>query len=301
VLAGAGLPLRVVRLGTVWTMLFTEPGRYNWLLQYYLRAEGVTMSWVGTGRCLSSMDFSEGDYEALRVKILDAARRMKADGWWLSTQEHPGRERSMRKGLVRELLGSLIRIPQPVHAFYAEILRRKKDDHHASHSNAVNQLFHIISSSAFLVCYGLVFWDLTTAMWAGLAALFLRQIGHAVLEPPCHDKEAVLLGYNTRNKTLILGTYLLIPAVYVAQASAWTAEALWPLVGPVAQALFLWTGLVVVGRVAYLIGAKGAWLALVWFVKLITDPVTDLLAYSPRYLAAPKAMFAARERNGGSR
>jgi glutamate-1-semialdehyde 2,1-aminomutase len=151
------------------------------------------------------------------------------------------------------------------------------------------------------VCYGLVFWDLTTAMWAGLAALFLRQIGHAVLEPPCHDKEAVLLGYNTRNKTLILGTYLLIPAVYVAHASAWTAEALWPLVGPVAQALFLWTALVVVGRVAYLIGAKGAWLALVWFVKLITDPVTDLLAYSPRYLAAPRALFAARGRNGGSR
>ena len=300
-LADAGLPLRVVRLGTVWTVLFTEPGRYNWLLQYYLRAEGVTLSWVGTGRCLSSMDFTEEDYEALRVKVLDAARRMKADGWWLSAQEHPGRERSMRKGLVREMLGSLIRIPQPIHAFYAEIMRRKKDDHHASHSNAVNQLFHIISSSAFLVCYGLVFWDLTTAMWAGLAALFLRQIGHAVLEPPCHDKEAVLLGYNTRNKTLILGAYLLIPAVYVAQASAWTAEALWPLVPPVAQALFLWTALVVVGRVAYLIGAKGAWLALVWFVKLITDPVTDLLAYSPRYLAAPKALFASRGRSGGSR
>ena len=102
-----------------------------------------------------------------------------------------------------------------------------------------------------------MFWDLTTAMWAGLAALFLRQIGHAVLEPPCHDKEALLLGYNTRNKTLILGTYLLIPAVYVAQASAWTAEALWPLVAPVAQAVFLWTALVVVGRVAYLVWRQG--------------------------------------------
>src|SRR5262249_53482455 len=51
-LADASLPVRVVHLGTVWTVLFTEPGRYNWLLQYYLRAEGVTLSWVGTGRCL---------------------------------------------------------------------------------------------------------------------------------------------------------------------------------------------------------------------------------------------------------
>ena len=59
----------------MWTVLFTEPGRYNWLLQYYLRAEGVTLSWVGTGRCLSSMDFTEEDYEALRAKLVDAARR----------------------------------------------------------------------------------------------------------------------------------------------------------------------------------------------------------------------------------
>jgi glutamate-1-semialdehyde 2,1-aminomutase len=50
-LADASLPVRVMNLGTVWTVLFKEPGRYNWLMQYYLRAEGVTLSWVGTGRC----------------------------------------------------------------------------------------------------------------------------------------------------------------------------------------------------------------------------------------------------------
>jgi glutamate-1-semialdehyde 2,1-aminomutase len=61
-LAEADLPLRVVNLATVWTVLFKEPSRYNWLLQYYLRAEGVTLSWVGTGRCLSSMDFTSEDY-----------------------------------------------------------------------------------------------------------------------------------------------------------------------------------------------------------------------------------------------
>src|SRR5262245_17070070 len=208
-LAGAGLPVRVVRFATVWTVLFAEPSRYSWLYQYYLRAEGMTLSWVGTGRCLSSMDFTDKDYEDLRRMIGRAAASMKADGWWLTAEEHPGRDRSMRTRLMREVLGSVVRIPRPVQRFCAEIMRRKRDDHHASHSDAVNQLFHIISSSAFIACYALVFWDVTTAMWAGLAALFLRQVGHAVLEPPCHDKEATLLGYNTRNKTLILGVYLL--------------------------------------------------------------------------------------------
>jgi glutamate-1-semialdehyde 2,1-aminomutase len=290
-LADASLPVRVVHLATVWTVLFTEPARYNWLLQYYLRAEGVTLSWVGTGRCLSSMDFTEKDYEALQVTLLDAARKMKADGWWLDATEHPERETTMRARLVREVLGSLIGVPRPLMSFYREVMRRKQHDHHASHSNPVNQLFHIISSSAFIGCYALAFWDLTTAMWVGSAALFLRQFGHAVLEPPCHDKEATLLGYNTRNKTLILGVYLLIPLVHLAQAGAWTVEALRPLAAPVAQQWFAWTLAVVLGRVVYLVWAHNLRLALVWFVKLITDPLTDIAAYSPRYLGASKALL----------
>jgi glutamate-1-semialdehyde 2,1-aminomutase len=282
-LADAKLPLRVMNLATVWTVLFTEPGRYNWLLQYYLRAEGVTLSWVGTGRCLGTMDFTDKDYEALRIKLVDAAGRMHGDGWWLGA-EHPRREKIMRRRLIKEALTMLIPIPKTVQAFYAEVMRRKKDDHHASHSDTVNQIFHIISSSAFLVCYVLAFSDLTTAMWVGLAALFLRQIGHAVLEPPCHDKEATLLGYNTRNKTMILGTYLLIPLVNLVWSGAYTLEALRPLAGSVAYQWFLWTGLVVAGRVAYLLYAHGPRLALVWFVKLATDPLTDVIAYTPRFL-----------------
>ena len=282
-LTDAKRPLRVMNLATVWTVLFTEPGRYNWLLQYYLRAEGLTLSWVGTGRCLGTMDFTDKDYEALRVKLVDAAGRMQADGWWLGA-EHPRREKIMRLRLIKEALTMLIPIPKPVRSFYAEVMRRKKDDHHASHSDTVNQIFHIISSSAFLVCYVLAFSDLTTAMWVGLAALFLRQIGHAMLEPPCHDKEATLLGYNTRNKTMILGTYLLIPLVNVGWSGAYTMGALRPVAVSVAYQWFLWTALVVAGRVAYLLLAHGPRLALVWFVKLATDPLTDVIAYTPRFL-----------------
>jgi glutamate-1-semialdehyde 2,1-aminomutase len=294
-LVAAALPLRVVHLGTVWTVLFSEPGRYHWLLQYYLRAEGVTLTWVGTGRCLSSMDFDEKVYGELQGKLLAAARRMHADGWWPSAAEHPERDKCMRASLRREAIGSLVRVPQPLRSFGAEVMRRKEHDHHASHSNVVNQLFHIVSSSAFLVCYALVFWDLTPAMWAALGALFLRQIGHAVLEPPCHDKEAALLGYNTRNKSLILGAYLLIPAVHLARAEAWTVSALHELAGTVAEQWLLWTALVVGGRIAYLVWLHGARLALVWFVKLVSDPLTDIAAYSPRFLTMM------RPSSGGSR
>jgi glutamate-1-semialdehyde 2,1-aminomutase len=52
----------------------------------------------------------------------------------------------------------------------------------------------------------------------------------------------------------------------------------------VAQQWFAWTLLVVAGRVVYLVWAHNLRLALVWFVKLITDPLTDIAAYSPHYL-----------------
>ena len=282
-LVEAALPVRVVHLATVWTVLFVEPGRYNWLLQYYLRAEGVTLSWVGTGRCLATMDFTEKDYSALQTKLVDAAARMRSDGWWLGA-EHPRREKTMRLRLIREMLTALVPVPRPVQSFYTEVMRRKKDDHVASHSDTVNQLFHIVSSSVFLGCYVLAFWDLTTAMWAGLAALFLRQTGHAILEPPCHDKEATLLGYNTRNKTMILGTYLAIPIVNLLWSGAWSTGVLRDLAATVAFQWFVWTGAVVAGRVAYLLWAHGPRLALVWLVKLVTDPLTDVIAYSPRFL-----------------
>jgi glutamate-1-semialdehyde 2,1-aminomutase len=281
-LAAAGLPVQVVHFGTVWTLRFTEPGRYHWLLQYYLRAQGLTLSWVGTGRCLGTMDFTDKDYDALREKVVAAAQRMKADGWWLTADEHPRREKAMRTRLVREMIASLT--PPTLLRFYAEIMRRKQHDHHASHSDTINQLLHIVSSSAFLGCYVLAFRDLTTAMWIGLGALFLRQIGHAVLEPPCHDKELTLLGYTTRNKTLILGTYLLIPAAHLLHAALFSPEAFGALVGTVAWQWFLWTLGVVFGRVAYLAWTHGPYLAAVWFVKLITDPITDVIAYSPRFL-----------------
>jgi glutamate-1-semialdehyde 2,1-aminomutase len=283
-LATESLPLRVEHLTTVWTVVFTEPGRYNWLLQYYLRAEGVTLSWVGTGRCLSNMAMTDKDYDALRDKLVAAARAMRADGWWLRSDDYPEREKTMRSRLIKEMIGSLVQVPRPLQSFYGEVMRRKQDDHHASHSNVTNQLLHILSSSVFLACYAYSFWDLATAMWAGMAALFVRQFGHAILEPPCHDKEATLLGYNTRNKSMILGSFLLLPFATVAVAGAWSLEGVRSVAPLVGYQWFALMSAVVGGRVAYLVVKHGPRLALVWFVKLVTDPITDLIAYSPRYL-----------------
>jgi len=52
-----GLPVRVANLSTVWTVLYTRPARYNWMLQFYLRAHGLALSWVGSGRLIFSLNY----------------------------------------------------------------------------------------------------------------------------------------------------------------------------------------------------------------------------------------------------
>jgi glutamate-1-semialdehyde 2,1-aminomutase len=55
------------------------------MLQYYLRAEGLALSWVGTGRLVFSLDYTDADFEAVCERFLNAARAMQRDGFWWSS------------------------------------------------------------------------------------------------------------------------------------------------------------------------------------------------------------------------
>jgi glutamate-1-semialdehyde 2,1-aminomutase len=278
-LASESLPLRVVNLGTVWTVLFTESSRYNWLLQYYLRAEGLTLSWVGTGRCLVSLDFTPEDYLTLETRVVTAARKMSQDGWWPTAAEFPERDHMTKKRLIGDVLHGLV--PAPLRAFYTAVMRRKDDDHHASHNNVWNQYLHLVSSSVFIYCYLTIALHFTAAMWLGVTALLVRQFGHAILEPACHDEEALLLGYNTPTKTLILFTFLLLPVAVVFRTDNWSLAGLMQLADPIAMLWFWFTMLVVAARIVVLTFTHSFGIAMVWLVKLVTDPFTDLIAYFP--------------------
>jgi glutamate-1-semialdehyde 2,1-aminomutase len=81
-LAAEGLPVRVANLGSIWTVVYTEPSRYNWMLQYYLRTEDLALSWVGTGRFIFSLNYTEADFAAVAERFLCATRAMREDAWW---------------------------------------------------------------------------------------------------------------------------------------------------------------------------------------------------------------------------
>ena len=106
-LTAAGLPVRVSNLSTIWTVHYTEPSRYNWMLQYYLRAEGLALSWVGTGRLIFSLNYSEADFDAVAERFVAAAGKMKADGWWWLDAA------ITNKGIRRQILKEMLTRKRP--------------------------------------------------------------------------------------------------------------------------------------------------------------------------------------------
>ena len=101
-LATAKLPVQVANLSSIWTVIYTKPSRYNWMLQYYLRAEGLALSWIGTGRLIFSLNYSDADFAAVCERFVRAATRMQNDGWWWS--DPATTNKSIKRALLWEML-----------------------------------------------------------------------------------------------------------------------------------------------------------------------------------------------------
>ena len=98
------LPVRVANMSTVWTVLYTRPARYNWMLQFYLRVQGLALSWVGSGRLIFSLNFGQAEFDEVVNRFVAAALAMQQDGWW-DGPDHSNQ--TIRKGIFREMLKQL--------------------------------------------------------------------------------------------------------------------------------------------------------------------------------------------------
>jgi glutamate-1-semialdehyde 2,1-aminomutase len=101
-LTAANLPVRVSNISSIWMVQYTEPSRYNWMLQYYLRAEGLALSWVGTGRLIFSLNYTDADFAEVADRFIAAAEKMKRDGWWW--HEATQTNKAIKRRILREIL-----------------------------------------------------------------------------------------------------------------------------------------------------------------------------------------------------
>src|ERR1700722_13382063 len=104
-LRAAQVPVQVSALSSIWTIDYLRPSRYNWMFQYYLRTAGLALSWVGTGRLIFSLNYTDADFDAVTDRIVSAAAEMLRDGWWWEGDRLTNK--AIRRRVLRELLQAL--------------------------------------------------------------------------------------------------------------------------------------------------------------------------------------------------
>ena len=101
VMTEKGLPLRAANMSSVWSLYYTDTSRYNWMLQYYLRSEGLALSWVGTGRLIFSLNYSDADFEEVLRRFVAACESMKSAQWFWAPPELSNK--LIRRSILKEM------------------------------------------------------------------------------------------------------------------------------------------------------------------------------------------------------
>jgi hypothetical protein len=182
-----------------------------------------------------------------------------------------------------------------------ETLREQRwDDHRYYHHSRINQFLHLLSALSFIVAYVYLFIDpVISAYIAWLFSMTTRQAGHFFFEPKDYDtynqatqdhKEAIKIGYNLKRKRVLIACWLAVPLL------AYFDAALFNFVMPDAAPDtlidrigwgWLWLAVAaVVFRMIQLTAIQSRRVALVWCIKILTDPFHDAVIYrkSPIYL-----------------
>ena len=102
------LPIHIAHLHSVLSVQYKLPSRYNWMLQFYLRREGLELSWTGTGRLIMSLAYTEEEFNDVIDRFVKAVSKMKQDHWWW---QHP---QLTNKAIKRRMLTDMLKSRFPI-------------------------------------------------------------------------------------------------------------------------------------------------------------------------------------------
>jgi glutamate-1-semialdehyde 2,1-aminomutase len=76
--------------------------------------------------------------------------------------------------------------------------------------------------------------------------------------------------------------YMLIPVATLLEAGSVSGAAFMERLPTIAQYWWYWTQFVILARIVYLVWKFSFRTSMIWYIKLVTDPLTDIIAYFPR-------------------
>ena len=168
--------------------------------------------------------------------------------------------------------------------FIDELEEQRMDDHKYYHQSKWNQTFHFFSAICFLISEILIFIDPILAAYISWGSMIPRQAGHFFFEPKGFDhihnvthehKESIKVGYNLFRKRLLLSSIFLISPIVTFIYSPSLSE----MYVNYGYLMLVISAFAFGSRIMYLLFFHSPKIALVWAVKIITDPINDIKIY----------------------
>jgi len=72
------------------------------MLQFYLRLQGLALSWVGSGRMIFSLNYSDAEFSEVVERFVAGSRQMQEDGWWAPVEGQTNQR--IRRSILKEAL-----------------------------------------------------------------------------------------------------------------------------------------------------------------------------------------------------
>lgn len=107
-LSDENLPLTITNIHSILSVQYTLPSRYNWMLQFYLKKNGIELSWTGTGRLIMSFSFTDQEFSEVIECFVISAQQMQQDNWWWQSPS------LTNKSIKRQFLSDMLTAKFPI-------------------------------------------------------------------------------------------------------------------------------------------------------------------------------------------
>lgn len=252
--------IRVRNFSNTFTVDYLSTSIFLSLFPVYLMAEGVWMSNQSTGKFNLSEDWDAQSMSELSESFVRAARKMRDDGFLHGDKRNVNTWKLLQR-FVRSYVG----------VRYRQIMLDKHIDISVSHNHPVNRFVHFWSSVLMLaVSYPLFFMSesMTGAVLSMLSFQMLRQIGHFFYERTDPHIEKRKFGHKDHSKkcaAVFIFASIVLQLIYSPFRFM--------------DQLTVTLGLAFTSHAAEIWYQYGAIRAMDWWIKIITDPATDVMDF----------------------
>lgn len=268
------LPIRIKCFSNVFTINYLNDSLYNSLYTQFLLAEDVYLSNQSTGKFIFSDEINVETLNVITDKLVKAGNKMNEYGFFIEKEN-----KFWYLEFVKMFIFNFF------YKQYEQIMYDKKIDIEVSHNHPFNKFGHFWSSIIMLsISYpSMISGDYVLAIKWFLFSHILRQSGHFFYERQDKNREKLKFGHKDGTKKFAaVGVFICVIIFIYKDSIKFVEEISYEDIA--LKSAFM----TIIPHFMEICHKYGILRGIQWIIKIITDPVTDIMDFYQFAVIEPK-------------